>query len=253
MSRCPTRKYCPAITPPRSTFHSSTQWDSRLGHPSLPLFPSLPLVGCLALAKLQCSCLHHRSKDARHLLRMSLHIDPSWRWSWWTGNALVQLSVSMQPHFVSTHLSLSMTWVTTRSSKTTMRVSGEAVVRTPSSHFIHVASPWYGSVHALHHLMSWALICAVSQKYPKAMHLENMHTNDHLHGRHVVTHLSRTTSLSSWILSRDIHLVDKTKKNIPFHKVYDVRYVHRPHSHPGLTSCKWSHFSPQSGIINALL
>jgi len=38
------------------------------------------------------------------------------------------------------------------------------------------------------------ILGAVSQKSPKVLHHENMHTNDHLRGRHVVTRLSRVIS-----------------------------------------------------------
>ena len=45
---------------------------------------------------------------------------------------------------------------------------------------------------------------AVSQNSHKAMHHGNMHTNNHLRGRQVVTRLSRTTS--SYVISGDIYL-----------------------------------------------
>ena len=122
----------------------------------------------------------------------------------------------MQSHLLSTHLSLSTTWVTTQSSKTRMRVSGEAVDRTPPS---HVAPPSYRSVPTLHYLC----LGRSFRLSPKILHDGNMHTNDHLRGRHVVNHLI--------VSHRWRDLLDETKRNIPFHRVYDVRYARIPRSH----------------------
>ena len=104
MSRRPTQTLYSTVSPPQSISHSSTQRDRR--HPSLR---SLPLVGRLAFATLQRFGLDHRSRDARHLRRMSPDVGENWRRFRWAGYALVQLSVSMRPHLLSTHPSLSTT------------------------------------------------------------------------------------------------------------------------------------------------
>ena len=73
-----------------------------------------------------------------------------------------------------------------QSSETRMRVSGKAVVRTPFRILYRLLLPNNRSVLTLRHLVSWALVHAISQKSHNVLRHVNMHKNDHLSGRHVV-------------------------------------------------------------------
>ena len=147
----------------------------------------------------------------------------------------------MRPHLVSTHPSLSTTWVTTRSSETRMGVSGELSSVCPLRILYTLLLPDMDQyTRPITSCLGRSFARSPKRNKRPSARLTHRYPFIAYHLIVIVGHQRR-------------YLLDKTKKNIPFHKAYDVRYVRRPRSHPRLTSCKCSYFSPRSCVLNGLL